>query len=67
MSAAFNSFFGWPDGGIWSNLLASVIVGVALYFWKVRGWIKKIELHHQKIHEIHRLLTNDPDDRLLEE
>lgn len=33
-----SSFFAWPDGGVWSNLLASVIWTVPALAW-----------HHRKI------------------
>lgn len=26
-------FFGWPSGGVWSNLLASAITGSAVWLW----------------------------------
>lgn len=32
------SFFAWPDGGVWSNLLASVLWTVPALAW-----------HHRKI------------------
>lgn len=65
MIGVWNAFFGWPNGGIWSNLLASLIVGVFLYFWKGRAWLKKVELHHIKIQELHeRMVSNDSSDRI---
>lgn len=53
----WDAFFSWPSGGVWSNLLASLIVGVALYFWKGRAWVRKAEIHRQKIHELHAKLV----------
>lgn len=42
--AAFRSFFAWPNGGVWSNLVASSILGVpALY-----AVLRKLRIHHQQ-------------------
>jgi hypothetical protein len=41
------------------------MVGVALYFWKGRAWLQKMEAHHQKIHELHeRMVLLDQRDRV---
>jgi hypothetical protein len=28
---AWDAFFGWPGGGVWSNLVASVLTGVGIW------------------------------------
>jgi hypothetical protein len=67
MSSFFHVMFHWPDGGIYSNILASVMVGVALYFWKGRKWLRNMEAHHRKIHELHERMLSDTRDRVQQE
>lgn len=46
----FASFFAWPDGGVWSNLLASVIWTLPALRW-----------HHKRIKEhVDRALQTSP-------
>ena len=40
-------FFSWPQGGVWSNLLASAIVGVPAFIWGHRHF-KKIHKHNEE-------------------
>lgn len=44
------AFFGWPTGGIWSNLLASLL-------WAIPAWVWA--RHH--VHRIHRRLDEHAD------
>lgn len=30
-ASAFSAFFAWPDGGVWSNLLASLLWGAPAF------------------------------------
>jgi hypothetical protein len=49
MMQVIKSWFAFPDGGVWSNLIASFI-------WAVPTFIhlhKKIDRNHEKIREIH--------------
>jgi hypothetical protein len=31
MTSAFTAFFSWPNGGVWSNLLASLLWGAPAF------------------------------------
>ncbi len=56
---AVHAFFSWPAGGIWANLLASVIVAVVAFFWKIRPFLREAREHHEKIAEIHALVVKE--------
>lgn len=43
MSSVISAFFAWPNGGVWSNLLASLIWGVPAFV-----------THHRKIRAAHK-------------
>lgn len=45
----FDAFFAWPDGGIWSNLLASLIcliTGLIAGHAGLKRLHAKLDLHH---------------------
>jgi len=44
MGAIVYYYFGWPDGAVWSNLLASVI-WAAPTIW---GLHRKLDRHHRE-------------------
>lgn len=43
-------FFHWPEGGVWSNIVASALWAIPGYFWG-RYHFKKIHRAHTKIHK----------------
>lgn len=45
---AFGSFFDWPDGGVWSNLLASLLLGAPALL----AILRRIEKHHAAAREL---------------
>lgn len=44
--SVISAFFAWPDGGVWSNLLASLIWGVPAFV-----------THHRKLRAAHKADT----------
>lgn len=62
----WQTFFSWPTGGIWSNLLASVIWGSLAFAWahrKIKNLHKRLDyqdqqtvLLHHKVKKIHKHL-----------
>ena len=55
----FHYFFDWYTGGVWSNLLASVIWTVPVYAYG-RYHFKKLHKKHNDIHQdIKRLMGED--------
>lgn len=45
----WQSWFSFPNGGIWSNLIASVIVAVIAWFWKIKPHFQKIHKHNEEM------------------
>lgn len=53
-------FFGWPNGGVWSNLLASVLWAtpalLAHHKLMMRRISKKLDMHHEEtMQEVRKL------------
>ncbi len=48
MVATINAFFAWPGGGVWSNLLASVVWTVPALIWHHKTVMKKLDRHHEE-------------------
>lgn len=44
--STFEMFFGWPAGGIWSNIIASILTGATVWAWA-----------HRKLGRLHQALT----------
>lgn len=56
MQHVITSFFGWPDGSLWGNLLAEVIC--ALPIWAIAMWrFEKRHKRHQA--QIHNQITQE--------
>lgn len=64
-------FFSWPTGGVWSNLVASAIVGGLAWLWArrhvkaLRSQVHELMDAHRhtaaQVHELHQTL-HPPDD-----
>jgi hypothetical protein len=50
--SVLHSWFGWPDGGIWSNLVASAIWAIPTGFFAAKK-IRKMHRHILQLHEHH--------------
>jgi len=65
-NAVFRIFFGWPDGGTWSNTIAAIEDGLAfsfcMWYWRdhvgppLIGWFAR---HHQPHADAHHQATRD--------
>lgn len=42
------AFFAWPNGGVWSNLLASVIWTIPALVWHHKRVMARLDKHHQE-------------------
>lgn len=48
----FSTFFDWPNGSIWSNIIADPIVGGLALLWGIRKYIHHSEkLHKEKLEQ----------------
>jgi hypothetical protein len=47
---AFRGFFAWPNGGIWSNLLASLLLGIPAVYAILRRLARQ---HAEHLHLLH--------------
>jgi hypothetical protein len=54
---AFLLFFQWPNGGIWSNIAASVILGVPAVYTVLRRMSHHHREHMDMLRKIHRNTT----------
>lgn len=68
--AAFNAFFSWPLGGVWSNLVASLVLGAPALYAVLRKLTKNhaehlrlLQSHHDEhlalLHEQHAALVKE--------
>ena len=48
MGNTITAFFAWPNGGVWSNLLASVLWTVPALVWHHKRVMAKLDRHHQE-------------------
>ena len=57
MGHLLSSWFAWPDGGVWSNLVASGITG-GLVWWRARVHIHRVHKAHTEhvTAEVERIL-----------
>lgn len=51
--AGFTSFFAWPAGGVWSNLIASFLLGVPALTTLFRRLARQHAEHLRALHERH--------------
>lgn len=52
LSTWISDFFAWPDGGVWSNLIASaltVLPGLAVHH---RRLSRKLDAHHARLERL---------------
>lgn len=54
-------FFSWPNGSVWSNLLASAICFVLAGVWAHRKIVIPMRQHHARIKEMHELMKDKLD------
>jgi hypothetical protein len=68
--ATFELFFGWPAGGVWSNIVASVLWGAPAVYAILRK-ITKNHAEHLRLlrshHEEHLAVLHEHHARLIEE
>jgi hypothetical protein len=43
---AVTAFFAWPNGGVWSNLVASILWTVPALVWHHKTVMRKLDRHH---------------------
>jgi hypothetical protein len=56
MAHWLHSWFGWPDGGVWSNIAASLIWSGIVWVPTIRHLHRKIDRQHNEIVREHRKL-----------
>lgn len=47
-------FFGWPDGGIWPNIVADALVSGLGLVWSYRRLARRLEAHTEQRLAEHR-------------
>jgi len=55
-----NQNFGYPNGNLWSNIIASVLLGILGFLWG-RAFEKRSMDRHNEILASHKSLTNKID------
>ena len=52
----FLTFFSWPDGAVWGNLIASLLTAIPIWF--LAKW--RIKVHsHRREERLHNHLTQE--------
>lgn len=74
---AWSLFFSWPDGGVWSNLIASGLCFILGFLWarrhihglrnQVSDLTKQHQETHQRIAELHAAYIPSPSEPANEE
>jgi hypothetical protein len=49
-------FFNWPEGSVWSNIIASVIWTTPPFIWTIIRFNKKHKQNFEAINKIHKHL-----------